>query len=247
MDKCRGVMLFTDFGPWDHYLGEMKAVIMTAMPLMPVQDLMPCAPHFNPRASAYLLCALLETLPKDMMIITVVDPGVGGVRQALMLTTERHWLLGPDNGLLALAARQPGAQVEVIDWAPSNLSRTFHGRDFFAPVAVHWLQAKEVQRHAIPTDQMVGADWPDEVCEVIHIDHYGNLITGMRLGPGIAGDLNCRGKRIPVVGAFCEVPEGTLFGYRNSAGLLEIAVNQGSAAQYLGVNIGEPVSWVAHS
>jgi S-adenosylmethionine hydrolase len=247
MKACRGIWLFTDFGPWDHYLGEMKAVISTALPQLPVMDLMPCAPRCNPRASAYLLGAILETLPKDLLVIGVVDPGVGGERQILMVSTGRHWLLGPDNGLLALAARLPDVQVEVMDWRPSCLSRSFHGRDLFAPAAARWLKSEPLPRHAISYEAMMGADWPSDLAEVIHVDHYGNLISGLRLSADATGKIRCGGESIPLAGTFCDVPAGGLFGYRNSAGLLEIAVNQGSAAERLDVRIGESLTWQSSS
>ena len=101
----------------------------------------------NPRASAYLLAALLPELPDNAILVCVVDPGVGSERDALVLRTGGRTLIGPDNGLLAVCAgMNPGASVYKIAHDKSKLSASFHGRDLFAPMASRiWLGRK----HAI--------------------------------------------------------------------------------------------------
>lgn len=241
MDKgVRAIALFTDFGPFDHYLGQMRAVLHRSVSAILVYDLMCNAPRFNPRAAAYLLAAILEDLPSGTLVLAVVDPGVGSVRQALMVQTGRHLLIGPDNGLLTIAAgRADEARVSRIDWRPERLSASFQGWDLFAPVAARLVNGEPFAASLLATQTMAGKDWPMDLVEVIHVDVYGNLITGMRASRldcadrVVAGDHCLSGARI-----FSDVPPGECFWYENSSGLVEIACNQGSAAERLGLAVG---------
>ena len=116
------ILLFTDFGLEGPYVGQMKAVLHREAPGVPVVDLMHDAPAFDPRAAAYLLAALAPEMPPDFIVLAVVDPGVGGARRPLTVAAGGRWYVGPDNGLLAPAARrteQP--QVWASPWeAPSR-------------------------------------------------------------------------------------------------------------------------------
>ena len=130
------ILLFTDFGTEGPYVGQMKAVLQAAAGPVPVVDLMHDAPAARPKPAAYLLAALLPALPRDAVVLAVVDPGVGGPRDPLAARLDGRFLVGPDNGLFEpSAARAADAAWFRITWRPERLSASFHGRDLFAPVA----------------------------------------------------------------------------------------------------------------
>ena len=145
------IALITDFGSQGPYVGQLKAVLATEAPNIPVIDLLSNAPVVRPKASAYLVAALAEQMPVETLFLTVIDPGVGGERQGLVLETDRFWFVGPDNGSLALAARRSNeCRLWSINWQPPKLSASFHGRDLFAPVA-----ARIARGDAVPGVPMI--------------------------------------------------------------------------------------------
>lgn len=102
----RPVGLFTDFGLAGPYVGQMKGRLLTLAPATAVIDLMHDAPAFDPRSAAYLLAALVPEWPADMVVMAVVDPGVGGARRPLVAEIDGRWFVGPDNGLFELLWRR---------------------------------------------------------------------------------------------------------------------------------------------
>src|SRR5437763_1324312 len=130
------IVLFTDFGSSDPYIGQIKAVLEREAPGVPVIDLLNDAPSFRVRAAAHLLASLVSEFARGSVFIAVVDPGVGSERVPVAVHAGGYHFVGPDNGLLSVfAARARDAQVWRIAWAPERLSASFHGRDLFAPVA----------------------------------------------------------------------------------------------------------------
>lgn len=131
------IVLFTDFGLSGPYIGQMKAVLAREAPGVPLIDLFSDAPAFDPISSAYLLAAYAPEFPAGTVFLCVVDPGVGGERAALAVQADSRWFVGPDNGLMAVAAARAERSRRFfrIDWRPPSLSASFHGRDLFAPVA----------------------------------------------------------------------------------------------------------------
>lgn len=236
----KAIALFTDFGLLDSYQGEVKARLLCALPQYQVFDLMTGAPSMNPKAAAWLLAGIVAHLPEQLLLICVVDPGVGSGRKALLLETPDHLLLGPDNGLLSQVLRQRGGRLFEIGWRPELLSPSFHGRDFFAPAAVRLLQGESLALRPLAEHEYVGADWPVELPEVIHIDGFGNLITGISYRDSIR-EVVVQGQSLPKARSFHELPPGGLFWYENSMGLVEIAANLARACDLLSVGIGEPV------
>ncbi len=237
------IALFTDFGVTGPYNGQMQAVLAAAGIEQPVIQLMADAPRFAPRSAAYLLAAIANDLAPGSLIVAVVDPGVGGDRRPIMVKDSGQWFLGPDNGLLSQVARRSGdAEIEEIVWRPPRLSNSFHGRDLFAPVAAAICRQEYIPGPPIPIESLVGADWPVALHEIIYIDDFGNVITGIRAA-SIASDhaLELDGTLVRHARTFSDVPRGEIFWYENSMGLIEIAVNQGSAAQMLGLGIGTPI------
>ena len=235
------IVLFTDFGLTGPYTGQVKAVLHQRAPDVPVIDLFADAPMQNPKAAAYLLAAYTAGFPADSVFLCVVDPGVGGERPPVMAKAEGRWYVGPGNGLFEIVMRRAqSAEAWEITWHPEKLSASFHGRDLFAPVAAMIARGKAVPRRPIETAQV--RDWPDDLFEIVYVDHYGNAMTGVRatVVPADA-KIAVNGAEVPPARVFSDRPKGAAFWYENSNGLLEIAVNQGRADQVLGLSVGSPV------
>lgn len=237
------IAIFTDFGEVGPYTGLMEAVLISQGVNIPIIRLLTDAPTYNPRASAYILEPLAQHMPAPTLFLSVVDPGVGGARLPLLIQTERHWFVGPDNGLFSQVLRHSiDANVQNIEWRPSRLSASFHGRDLFAPVAAAIALGREISLLPVMAAELVGLDWPDFLAEIIYLDHYGNAFTGLK-----ADDLQqdavllVGGVEIGSARTFGEIARGAPFWYRNSIGLVEIAVNQGHADQLLGLEVGLPI------
>ncbi|MBY0432375.1 MAG: SAM-dependent chlorinase/fluorinase, partial [Rhodospirillales bacterium] len=183
------IVLFTDFGVMGPYVGQMKVVLYSRVRGVAVVDLMHDAPTHDPRASAYLLGALIGEVPAGAICLCVVDPGVGGVRRPLALQLNGRWLVGPDNGLFELALREGGpAATWRIAWKPERLSSTFHGRDLFAPVAASLAAGLDPAACGLePAAPTRFPDWPEDWPAILYIDHFGNCMTGIKaaeLSPG---------------------------------------------------------------
>ncbi len=239
----RALYLYTDFGLEGPYVGQMRAAVAAVDPRLQVVDLCHDLAPFRPRPAAYLLAALAPWLPEGSVCVAVVDPGVGGARDALVLEADGRRYVGPDNGLLAVVARRARtARWWTITWRPGRLSASFHGRDLFAPVGARLAAGQAVALAPRAAGDHVGADWPEDLAEVIYVDRYGNAMTGLRAG-GLAPDarLEAGGRLLARARTFCDVPPGAAFWYENANGLAEIAVNQGRADQALGLAVGAPV------
>jgi S-adenosylmethionine hydrolase len=241
------IVLFTDFGLQGPYTGQMKAVLHQMAPGIPVIDLFADAPGGNPKPSAYLLAAYATWFPAGTVFLCIVDPGVGGKRPAIILEADARWYVGPGNGLFELVQRRAVKRRSWdIDWKPERLSASFHGRDLFAPVAAMLARDKPPPGQLRKDDEDRQKGWPDDLSQVVYVDHFGNAITGLR-----AATLPHNAK----IAAACRVLErartfsdrspGTAFWYENSNGLAEIAVNQGRADRELGLSIGVPVEIVS--
>lgn len=240
------IVLFTDFGSGDLYVGQVKAVLQRLAPAMPVIDLLHEAPAFNVRASAHLLAAMVGCFAEESVFLTVVDPGVGGLRNPMVVKADDRWYVGPDNGLLSvIGARAVKGDCWRIVWRPEQLSDSFHGRDLFAPVAATLAVQGSLPsgwfEHAGEFDVAFGGD---DLPEIIYVDHYGNAHTGIR-ARGIPREalLAVGDRRLPYARIYSDVTEGVTFWYENSQGLVEIAVNCGHAAQMLDLKIGDGVGW----
>ena len=240
---ARLIALVTDFGKQGIYTGQMRAVLLSCNPHIPVVDLVNDLPAFQPQLGTYLIASIVPFMPSGTLYLCVVDPGVGSNRAALVLRADEQWLVGPDNGILAMAARRAErCRWWRITWKPAELSRSFHGRDLFAPVAAVLARGEPVPGEPISAERVVGADWPDDLAKVVYADHFGNLITGLR-SRMVPEDqvLHIKGRSIPFARTFSEVPLGSPFWYPNSNGLVEISVNQGSAQEMFDLAPGDEV------
>lgn len=241
------IVLFTDFGLSGPYIGQMKAALYRHAPAIPVVDLFADAPEHNIRANTYLLAAYSGVFEEGTVFLSVVDPGVGSeLRQPVAVKCDEKWFVGPDNGLFDMVVRRASsAEIWQIAWRPGSLSNSFHGRDLFAPVAAMLARGdfSALKPTAFQTARL--SQWGDELAEVIYIDHFGNLITGLRAA-SLSTDcsLQYRGQDVPRVRIFADVPVGQRLCYENSNGLLEIALNQGRADEYYDAAIGDEITLV---
>jgi S-adenosyl-L-methionine hydrolase (adenosine-forming) len=245
------IHLFSDFGLEGPYIGQVKAVLGHLAPHVLVVDLLSDAPVCDPRAAAYMLAAYDSGCRAADVIMAVVDPGVGSERAAVVIRADDRWYVGPDNGIFEAVMRQAGDDVmcwEIL-WRPTVLSASFHGRDIFAPIAAQIAtglnpdQDTDGRFRTVERGKMSRDKWPDDLDEVIYIDRFGNLITGLRgitcnLAKGlIVGDVVVQRHR-----TFADVARGDAFCYENSNGLIEIAVNLGRADTILNMSIGDKVA-----
>ena len=237
------IVLFTDFGPGGPYMGQMKAVLAREAPGIPVIDLADDLPACDPKPAAYLLAAFARAFPPGAVFVCVVDPGVGSDRAPVALSADERWYVGPDNGLLAIAARRADdARWFTIDWRPPSLSASFHGRDLFAPVAARIARGEAVPGTPLDGDAVVGVDWPADRAAIVYVDPYGNAMTGLRAAhlPEDAA-IAAGARRLGRLRTFSDAAPGAAFWYENANGLAEIAVNRGRADRLLGLQVGTPV------
>ena len=238
------IATFTDFGVPGPYLGQMHAVLRHEAPGVPVVDIFPDLPAFNIKAAAYLLPAYSQYLPENSVCVCVVDPGVGTERRATLVRSGGRWYVGPDNGLFSILIRHAdGTQAFSIDWHPDLLSSSFHGRDLFAPVAAQLARGEPPPGEALDPARLVTPDWPEDLEEVVYLDHFGNAITGLRAsGLSTASTIEIAGKTCEFRRTFGEAEQGVPFWYENANGLVEIALAQGHAVRELGLEVGTPLS-----
>lgn len=240
------IYFFTDFGANGPYLGQMEAAVLKFAPTARVINLMADAPVSNPRSAAYLLAALLAQVPDNSILVCVIDPGVGSERDALMVRIGGRILVGPDNGLLAVSASMdPEAMAYKIPHDKSKLSASFHGRDLFAPVAARIWLGEDLPLESIHPSSMVGSDWPRALEEVVYIDHYGNAMTGLPADHlKDTAKIESGGQLLHHAPVFAAADKANPFWYRNSCGLIELAVNRGRADETLDLVIGSRLSIV---
>jgi S-adenosylmethionine hydrolase len=237
------LVLFTDFGLAGPYVGQMKAAIHRVTPQAVILDLCHDLTPFAPRPAAYLLAALLPYLPVSACVVAVVDPGVGTARRGLVREGSGMRLIGPDNGLLAVAAQRLDQPCwHALPPPQEALSLSFQGRDWFAPAAARLQTGRELALQALGAHPPEGSDWPPDWACVIYIDRYGNAMTGLRAEKlAINCVLEVGGRRLVGGRTFADVPVGEAFWYANSCDLVEIAVNQGQAARMLDLEVGTPI------
>ena len=254
------VSLLTDFGHKDPYVAEMKAVILSISPQAQIVDITHEIDKFNIRMGAYVLASAASYFPKKTVHVAVVDPGVGTPRRAIIVETRRNFYVGPDNGLMMLAAKKEHIigvyQIDNPKYLLPKVSKTFHGRDVFAPAAAHLTAGivpsdfgPQVQDYIVPDFTKPIQRNGELFGEVLHIDGFGNTISSISdeelTSVGI-----CEGKMLQVkignktvVLRFClaygEVDVGCPLVLVGSGGFLEVAVNQGSASRTFEAEVGD--------
>ncbi len=253
------VAILSDFGTRDHYAGTIKAVVLSVCPDATIVDIGHEIPPHDVLAGALELAACYRYFPMSTVFLVVVDPGVGSSRRGIAAESGDYRFVAPDNGVLTAVLREsaPKRVVELTErkYARATVSRTFEGRDRFAPAA-GWI-AKGVALtsfgRAITDYQLLTI--PEAVVteaeiagEVLRVDRFGNLITniGRLLVDRMAseGRLTVRAgdREVPrIVATYAEAAPGELCALFGSTDHLEVAVNAGSATDTLGVGRGAPV------
>ncbi|WP_162159678.1 SAM hydrolase/SAM-dependent halogenase family protein [Cystobacter fuscus] len=254
------ISLLTDFGLTDTYVGQMKAALLRIAPHARLVDLTHAVPAQDVRAGAFLLWSAVEAFAEGSLHLAVVDPGVGSARRAVAVRSHRgDVLVGPDNGLLVPALSLLGGLADAIElndpawWGPRR-SRTFHGRDLFAPVVGHLAAGVPLEKLGRRLEQLEAPfTFPEPqveggggalVGEVLHVDTYGNLITNLPVARLPARfDVQVGDRLIPDAphAHYQAVAPGELLSLGGSTGLLEVSVRDGDAARVLGVGRGTRV------
>jgi len=252
------VTLLTDFGTHDTYVGIMKGVILGISPDVRLVDLSHEVPPQGVVPGALLLKSAVRYFPAGTIHLAVVDPGVGSARDAIAVFTDSGVLVGPDNGLLHPAASLLGLRetrrIECEKLFRHPVSRTFHGRDIFAPVAAHLATGIAAEEIGPLVPQLTPLTLPEPVTkpnetvgEVIYVDRFGNLVTNIpaaalkRLDASVAVVRLPDGTDLPIVNAYAEAPEGKPLAIVGSWEQIEIAVRNGNAAQRLRIGSGTSV------
>lgn len=256
--SARLITLTTDFGLRDHYVGVMKGVIAGIAPGARIVDICHEIPAYNVAEGAFTIAQSYRWFPTGTIHVAVVDPGVGSARRPIVAEAGGHVFVAPDNGLLSQVFERATPSVFSVDierYALKPASRTFHGRDIFAPVAAHLANGVAPTETgaaiadfirlelASPTEVSPGA-WRGRV---LHIDRFGNLVTSI---PIEFLDESATNFRLKVGGlevtrsanSYAEAP-AEAFAIAGSSGFVEVSVNQGSAAKRAGVATGAPVEW----
>lgn len=238
------LVLFTDFGSGDPYVGQVKAVLTARAPRVPVIDALHEAPVFGIESSAHLLAALAAHYARGSVFLAVVDPGVGGPRAAIVVDADGRTFVGPDNGLFAvLWARAARRRCRLVRWRPAHLGATFHGRDLFAPVAAALALGRVPRGWLEPQAAPAVLPGAADLARIVYVDHYGNALTGLRAAEVTRGARLRAGRRtLAQRCTFDDAQPGEPFWYENSLGLIEIAANRASAARLLDLGIGSPVA-----
>jgi S-adenosyl-L-methionine hydrolase (adenosine-forming) len=249
------ITLTTDFGTRDWFVGTMKGIMLGINSRAAIVDLTHEIPPGDIRAGAFALMAGCRYFPKGTVHMAVVDPGVGSQRQAIAVQTVDYFFVGPDNGVLSWALpREKIKAIRQLDnpkYFLKTISRTFHGRDIFAPVAAHLSRGLSLERLGRELKDFVRLPWlkptrqRGEICgEILYIDHFGNAITNIE-AVLVSGrrKVTCevigrRKVRCPLAAFYGAVPANSPVAVIGSSGFLEIAVNGSSAAQRFGLKIG---------
>jgi S-adenosylmethionine hydrolase len=256
----RSIVFLTDYGLADGFVGVCHGVIARIAPEARVIDLSHQVPRQDVLQGAIVLGRATRYMPDDAVYLAVVDPGVGSERRPVAIRTRSSAILvGPDNGLLSMAwAELGGAELAVeissADVLLHPVSRTFHGRDVFAPAAAHLAAGRALEElgPSVPLGTLHTLDLPGPMvtpgmvgARVIGVDSFGNVqlnATPSELeAAGIGPTLAIGTRDVPRVATFSDVPPGACGAIVDSQGYVAIVVNRGSAASLLGLSVGDSI------
>ena len=251
------ITLTSDFGLKDPYVAEMKGVILTINPQATIIDVTHCVEKFDILMGAFMLASAAPYFPKDTIHLAVIDPDVGTERRAILIQTKRSFFVGPDNGVLMLAAQNQGIEhlyeISNPKFMLPNVSSTFHGRDVFAPAAAFLDKGinpsefgPEITEAATPKFASVERRNSSFIGEVWHIDDFGNIITNIS-----QKDLpKNRVVNVKLSGVLLNISFGKTYAQAKpheplaligSHSFLEIALNQGNAAEKFQAKVGDKI------
>lgn len=260
MAKARIITLLTDFGTVDPYVAQMKGVLLGMCPAAHIVDITHHVEAHDVVGGAFRLAEAVPYFPPGTVHVAVVDPGVGTERPILAAGLGGHYVVLPDNGLITFLTRrlplEELVQVRNQRFLPQDPSRTFHGRDIFAPLA-GWIANGLGLARLGPRPQtytLLEIPEPQQqdgalVGQVIYVDHFGNLVSNVsqahvdRAGLSLERvHVTCGRHEIgPVRGTYGNAEEGRLLTLVNSMGFVEVAVNRGRACDELEAAIGSEI------
>lgn len=252
------ITLTTDFGLSDHFVGTMKGVILGIQPEAGIVDISHEIHPFEVPEAAFVISQAHAFFPKKTIHVVVVDPGVGTSRRPILVEAADQYFIGPDNGVFTMILTRYPAKVREITavrYFLQNVSRTFHGRDVFAPCAAHLAKGVTPARFGKLIDNALRLSFekPTRTAKrawtgaVLQIDRFGNLITNYHTGE--FGQIRQKPFSLlagmhPVerlASSYGEGQPGELFVIEGSSGYFEVASNQSSAAKLLGLAVGSPL------
>ncbi len=254
------ITLTSDFGLKDPYVAEMKGVILTLNPKATLIDISHGIEKFNIRMAAFTLASAAPYFPNRTVHLAVVDPGVGTQRRAILIQTRKGFFIGPDNGILILAAKNQGLehiyQITNAKLMLPKISDTFHGRDIFAPAAAYLDKNVEPNEFGEEIKDLVEPEFARLtrrgdalIGEVLHIDGFGNIISN--INEKKLPQKNCKIMTVKLLQAslklkfgkkYAEVEPNEPVVLIGSHGFVEIALNQGSAAEKFCAKVGDKIS-----
>jgi len=248
----------TDFGTEDHYVSAMKGVILSINPAVKIVDITHGVQPQQIRQGGYLLWSVSRYFPHGTIFMNVIDPGVGSKRRIVCLRSRRSTFLAPDNGLLDFIQTEEKI-VEAVEvkeaaarkYLPSEISATFHGRDIFAPLTAHISTGVPIKKLGdifvppSPASPFVRSRSDLVHPCILHIDHFGNIITNIRTGELHEKDLQAVSIGRNLVSRWIqyyeEAPDKTPCLLVGSAGLIEVSVKYDSAARLLNATLDTPM------
>lgn len=258
------ITLTTDFGLRDPFVGIMKGVVLGICPDARLVDLTHDVAPQDVEGAALALEQAVDFFPAGTIHLAVVDPGVGSARRALAVEAGGRVFVGPDNGLFSFVFARPAwtaVSIEAPEYRRPELSRTFHGRDIFAPAAAHLARGVALNRLGPRFSDPVRISrrecrWEGDVLigEVIGADRFGNLMTNVT-ADALGAEADRRGweffvgdRRVgPLAARYSAIPDGQLGAIIGSSGRLEIFARNGDAARRLGLRRGAVVRVVRRS
>lgn len=256
------ITLTTDFGLNDHYVGTIKGVILNLVPEAEIVDICHSVQPYDVLDGALTLAQSYSYFPSGTIHVVVVDPGVGTARRPVLVSTQRHYFVAPDNGVLSLVYEREERlnvwHITAEHYFLQPVSATFHARDVFAPIAAQLAKGvtpeklgeavTDFVRFTAPKPKQVDANTLRGV--VLKVDRFGNLITNITPAdaPGLFAE-NTPAFRMTVAGYevqemkenYAQGVPGQVFGILGSMGYLEIAANRGAAAKATGAGKGAEV------
>jgi S-adenosylmethionine hydrolase len=257
------ITLTTDFGTKDPFVGIMKGVIFSINPSVTIVDITHNISPQNVMEAAFTLEMSYGSFPHKTIHVAVVDPGVGSARRPLLVATDYHYFIGPDNGIFShiyhLAESLTVIHITAEHYFLPQRSSTFHGRDVFAPVAAWMSKGIDIERFGEPVKDYVIMQEPSLASasdkavegEVIYIDRFGNLMTNIPeqkinvTGSSEARDglkVVVKDREAPLKKFYSEAGDKELCSLINSFGYLELFVNRGNASSDFVINVGEKVN-----
>lgn len=260
------ITLTTDFGYKDPFVGIMKGVVLKINPLAKIVDIThDISPH-NIREAALTIGMSFSYFPPKTIHVVVVDPAVGSGRRPILVVTDHHYFIGPDNGVFSMVYNSGSETMEVINITAGHYfiqskGSTFHGRDIFAPTAAWLTKGVSITNFGDHIDDYVSLPIPTPALptrntlegEVIYTDRFGNAITNIKSEDisklersTIGGKLKVvlKGKQVPLVDYYSQAEDKGLYSLINSFGYIELFIYRGNASSTFNINIGDRVEVV---